>query len=213
MARTEIVKLAVAAGGALSAIVIALGCHWPGSATSTVCAAAAAPKPVSPGPSQPAAQATSAPVPVAWDDSAKGIKLKYPGNWRPKRTPDFELMILPADATGDDRRITVDVPDLPPHLPFMIQMSRVEHDYVADLKKEHSDLQVKESKEVALPESKARLLRSVWRQNGAAYDDVALLIIHASAVFIVDARTGDAQLSSTRAAFDSMRDSIVWTKH
>lgn len=162
---------------------------------------------------QPAAASTSAPSTVLWDKSAKGIKLKYPADWQPKKNPDYELMLLPAGASKDDRRITVDIPDLPPHLPFMIQMGRVEHDYIQDLKKDHPDLQVQDSVGVKMPESNAKLVRSQWHQNGTVYHDVALLIIHASAVFIVDAQSGEAELPSTRSTFDSMTKSIIWTKH
>jgi hypothetical protein len=122
-------------------------------------------------------------------------------------------MLVPARAAGEDRRITMDVPDLPPHLPFMIQMSRIEHDYLQDLKKEHPDLQVKDSAEAKVPESTARLVRSVWHQDGTAFEDVVLLMIHASGVYILDARTAEAQLGPTRVAFDSIRNSIVWARH
>lgn len=157
----------------------------------------------------------SAPATVTWADSGKRVKLAYPADWKSKKDPDYELMLVPAATSGpgDDRRITMDVPDLPPHLPFMIQMSRVEHDYVQDLKKEHPDLQVKESSSIKFPESTAKLVWSEWHQSGSAHDDVALLIIHASGVYILDARAPDAQLTPTRAAFDSIRASIVWTKH
>lgn len=162
---------------------------------------------------QPAAAATSAPSSVLWDNSAKGIKLKYPADWQSKKNPDYELMLLPAGASKEDRRITVDIPDLPPHLPFMIQMGRVEHDYVQDLKKDHPDLQVQDSVKVNLPDSTAKLVRSLWHQNGTTYHDMALLVIHASAVYILDAETNEGQLAATSGAFDSIRASIQWTKH
>ena len=192
--------------GGLSAA-LAAGCHGHDGQRPPVPASHAVEAPA-----EPAAASTSAPSAVLWDRSAKGIKLKYPGDWQPKKNPDYELMLLPAGASKDDRRITVDIPDLPPHLPFMIQMSRVEHDYLQDLKKDHPDLHVQDSVVAKLPESTAKLVRSQWHQNGTVYHDVALLIIHASAVFIMDAQSSDADLAATRPAFDSMRESIVWTR-
>lgn len=162
---------------------------------------------------QRAAPATSAPALVLWDNSAKGIKLKYPSDWQARKSPDYELMLLPPGASKDDRRITVDIPDLPPHLPFMIQMGRIEHDYVQDLKKDHPDLQVQDSVGASVPESNAKLVRSHWHQNGTIYHDTVLLIIHASAVYILDAQSKEADLPPTRTAFDAIRGSIVWTKH
>jgi hypothetical protein len=154
---------------------------------------------------------TSAPTSVEWDRSAKGVKIKYPADWKPKRSPDYELMLLHAGATKEDR-ITVDIPDLPPHLPFMIRMSRIEHDYFEDLKKEHPDLQQKKASDISLPDAQARLVESTWHANKQAYDDVVLLVIHASNVYIFDAQADDADLTATRAAFDSIKASIQWTK-
>lgn len=162
---------------------------------------------------QPIPLAASAPSSVLWDNSPKGIKLRYPADWQPRKNPDYELMLLPPGASKDDRRITVDIPDLPPHLPFMIQMGRVEHDYVQDLKKDHPDLQVQDSVGANVPDSNAKLIRSYWHQNGTTYHDTVLLIIHASAVYILDAQCDEADLNATRSAFDSIRGSIVWTKH
>lgn len=188
---------------------LAGGCHGhDGEATSASQAAAAPCAPAA----QLAAASTSAPASVLWDNSAKGIKLTYPADWQPKKNPDYELMLLPAGATKEDRRITIDIPDLPPHLPFMIQMGRVEHDYMQDLKKDHPDLQVRESTAVKLPDTVARLVRSSWHQNGTTYHDSALLMIHASAVYIVDAQTEERQVAATSGAFDSVRGSIRWTK-
>lgn len=154
----------------------------------------------------------SAPGEVLWDNSAKGVKLKYPADWQPRKNPDYELMLLPAGAAGTDRRLTMDIPDLPPHLPFMIQMSRVEHDYVQDLKKEHPELRSRDAADVKLPDCTARLVRSSWREGKTEYEDVALLIIHASAVYILDARSDESHLPPTRAAFDSIQSSIQWTR-
>lgn len=157
-------------------------------------------------------QPASGPASVIWDDRSKGVKLRYPADWRPRKNPDYELMLLPAGTSQSGRRITLDVPDLPPHLPFMIQMKRIEHDYLEDLKKEHPDLHVEESREIKLPDAIAKLVRSSWRRDKVAYDDVALLMIHASAVYILDAQTDDPKLATTRAAFDSIESSIEWMK-
>jgi hypothetical protein len=202
-------RLFILACGVLAIAMLAVGCHWHEEPT-----ARPEPSTESAPPSGPAEPASApAPAPVQWSDAHKNVKLTYPADWKPKKNPDYELMLIPAGAAGTDRRITMDVPDLPPHLPFMIQMSRVEHDYLQDLKKEHPDLQVKSSAEAKVPEATARLVQSVWHQGGVAYDDVVLLMIHASGVYILDIHTPDAQLAPTRAVFDSIRNSLVWAKH
>ena len=113
---------------------------------------------------------------------------------------------------GDEPRITLDVPDLPPHLPFMIQMSRIEHDYMDDLKKNHTDLKVDENSDASSRQAISKLIRSHWMQEKTQHDDVALLMIHASGVYILDLRTADPQLNTARGTFDSIRQSIQWLK-
>ena len=140
------------------------------------------------------------------------MRLKYPSDWRAKKNPDYELMLLPPASNSDDRRITMDIPDLPPHLPWMIQMNRIEHDYLQDLRKKHPDLKEESAVDAHVSNSKSRLVRSSWHQNGKAYADVALLIIHSDGVYILDAQTDAEQLQPTRAAFDLIESSLQWTK-
>jgi len=143
---------------------------------------------------------------------AKGIRFSLPADWAPKKNPDFELMLLPAGSRSDEPRITLDVPELPPHLPWMIQMNRIEHDYVADLKKAHADLKVDDASDVKIPNTVARLVRTTWHEKDQPHDDVALLMIHANAVYILDARAEQAQIEKARAAFEGIRASMKWTK-
>jgi hypothetical protein len=153
---------------------------------------------------------TSAPSSVTWEK--KGVKLGYPSTWHPKQSPDFELMLLPEGSTTGDRTITFDIPDLPPHLPFMIQMGQVQKEYLADLKKAHPDLHIDEASDANVPGATAKLVRSTWHRDKQAFHDVVLLIIHSSGVYILDAQGDDAHQPDTRAAFDSIRASLQWVK-
>lgn len=173
------------------------------------------------GPASPVALSESSQAPaktVDWGE--RGVRLSYPSDWRPRKSADYELLLLPStrpnssrsDAAGTDRRITMDIPDLPPHLPWMIQMGRIEHDYVEDLRKQHPDLKVDEASDANLPNSKSRLVRLSWRQNEMAYHDVALLIIHADGVYILDAQSDGDHYPATRRAFDLIRSSLRWTR-
>jgi hypothetical protein len=161
----------------------------------------------------PFAAAETKPSSHVWE--ARGVRVTCPPGWQEKKDPDFELFLVPPGAgqsSGDDARITFDVPDLPPHMPWMIQMSRVEHDYEADLKKAHPDVKFDTATDIKLPNTVARLVQSSWHQNGIVHEDTALLMIHASGVYILDAQAGGKQLPPTRAAFESMRASLQWTK-
>lgn len=171
----------------------------------------AAPSPASA--TQPTTAPATAQASVTWSLAGKGIaKLQYPADWQAKKNPDYELMLVPAGARSDERRITLDVPDLPPHLPFMLPMGRIQHDYLDDLKKAHPGLKTDAAVDGNMPDSKSQLVRSSWTQGGQEYDDVALLIIHSSAVYILDAQTDQPHLADTRAEFDAIRASLQWTR-
>jgi hypothetical protein len=157
--------------------------------------------------------AASQPTASVWEKSSKGVRLAYPAGWLPKKNPDYELMLIPSGATADDPRITFDIPDLPPHMPWMIQMSRIERDYLADLKKTHPDLKLEDAADTHIPNATARLVRSTWHEGSIGHEDVVLLMIHASAVYILDARADAQHLSQTRASFDSIESSLQWTKY
>lgn len=183
-----------------------VGCHGHDESTTS----AAIPQ----HPSEAVETGTAAPASrtelVEWENSAKGVRLSYPSTWKRVKNPDYELTLRPEGATNDDRRITMDIPDLPPHLPWMIQMSRVEHDYLDDLKKQHSDLSVAETKDGKIPNATSRLVVSLWHQGKTQHDDVVLLMIHASAVYILDAQTDEEHLPQTRQVFDSIESSLKW---
>ena len=94
----------------------------------------------------------------------------------------------------------------------MIRMGSVRQGYVDDLKKAHADLNILAETDVKVPDSQARLVRSNWHEAGRVEDDVALLIIHAGQVYILDARTDEQHLPETRAAFDAIQSSLQWAK-
>ena len=60
-----------------------------------------------------------------------GIALALPAGWTARASRDYVLELEPAGALGAGRReISVDVPDLPPHIPGLIPMGLVKNGYV-----------------------------------------------------------------------------------
>ena len=155
---------------------------------------------------------TSRPSDQKYENRPKGIRLTYPGDWHAVKDPDYELMILPNGAANDPRHISLDVPDLPPHFPFMLQMDRIAHDYVQDLRKKHPDLKVAGESDEKLPGCVARLVHTQWHQEKQAFDDVVLVIIHANSVYLLNLQSDAPHLPATRATFDSVENSIRWTQ-
>ena len=106
-------------------------------------------------------------VPAAtWIREADGIRLAYPGDWH-DGAEGLHAAALPSrvDRTADSSRarragkIDVDVPSLPPHLPGMITLDRVDSGYVDDQKDRFADLKVIEKTDQSVPATKARRAR------------------------------------------------------
>jgi hypothetical protein len=164
---------------------------------------------------QPAALAAP---PLVFEDRDHGIRMEYPGDWRPIANTDYVLRVMPAAGEpGDTAELTLDVPDLPPHVPGMIPLALVEKGYLDDLKKGHPGLTVLERSEQAVPGARARLVRASWPTTGAAaggkaWAENALVMVHGDHVYILRL-TGPADaVEAHRPVFDEAARSIRWVK-
>ena len=170
----------------------------------------AATDPVSPPPAP-----STTPAVRTFESTAKKVRLTYPAAWTARPSKDYVLVAAPP---GDDggpaagRSISLDVPDLPPHIPGFIPMGRVEKGYVEDLKEQWPGLRVEESTSQAVAGTQARRVRSTWQAGGRARVELALILVHADRVYILRA-DGDAEvLDELRHVFDGVAGSIEWVK-
>jgi hypothetical protein len=161
-----------------------------------------------------AAPASGAPstAPALVDYQDKGVHFQYPNNWKPKTDKDYELHLVPA--AGDaSRNVTFDIPDLPPHFSWMIQLSRIESGYVGDLKNKHPDLHVDSAADQAVNGgAKARLVQSSWKADGTTHTDIGLLMMRNDQVYILTCDADAKDLAATRADFDKIMASLRWDK-
>ena len=178
------------------------------------------------GPSETKNNPATSPTPVAYDGSKEGFRLSYPPDWKPKKSDDFTLLLLPAQAPDSKAKDTdlagskmsVDVPDLPPHLPGMITLTPMEWNFVADQKKRFADVKVTEKTDLKIPKTSARRLvlaghaKNADGSAGAPYTVVTLLEIHADRVYLVSAEAKTDDYPAVRAAFDQVVASMTWTK-
>src|SRR5438552_659890 len=84
---------------------------------------------------QPATQAVLRPATTrsaggTYANVKAGIRLDYPAAWAPRPSNDFELLLTPAREAVGERSISLDIPDLPPHVPGMIPMALVKKGYL-----------------------------------------------------------------------------------
>ena len=124
------------------------------------------------------------------------------------------MLLVPsgtAASSDNERTISLDVPDLPPHLPGMIPMRLVKSGYLDDLKKNNGAIQTREE---AYPVAgvEGRLLVSHWEKDGKSRADIALVLIHSDRVYILGATTDAAGEPAIRAVFDGIAKSMQWIK-
>lgn len=162
-----------------------------------------------------AVTSSTAPTIRTFESTAKKIRLSYPANWTARPSKDYVLVAAPPDGDASPsagRSISLDVPDLPPHIPGLIPMGRVEKGYVDDLKEQWPGLRVEESTSQPVAGTQARRVRSTWQTGGRARVELALIMIHADRVYIVRAN-GDADTQDeVRQVFDTVVGSIEWVK-
>ena len=151
--------------------------------------------------------------PVSYSSKKFGIQVQYPTGWVARANKDYEAFLVPAalDAKAEPTaNISLDIPELPLHIPGMIPMGLTKDGYLDDLKKEFGTITTVE-KDHSLPASTAKMLTSTWQKDGKTFRDKALVIIHNDHVYILRARSeGDEK--AIEAAFDQMVGTLQWIK-
>jgi hypothetical protein len=151
--------------------------------------------------------------PVAFVSTAKRVGLEYPPNWKPIPSSDYLLLLVPVGgSSSNERSISLDIPDLPLHVPGMIPLGSVVNGYIDDLKKQHAGLRVEESMSCAMPGTKCRRVRSTWTANGRQFVEQAQLMVHGDGVYILRADDDAATFPDTFHVYSQVADSLHFTK-
>jgi hypothetical protein len=153
---------------------------------------------------------------TAFESKSGGFRTSYPATWSPQPRKDFVLELVPgaSDEKKSPATVSVDVPDLPPHLPGMIRMSLIESHFVDHLKQRFGDVKVEDRKDATLvPQAQERLLTLTWRaSDGQQYKQEALLMIHSSRVYIIRGTAPAEDFARADAAFQEVAHSWQWSK-
>ena len=154
---------------------------------------------------------STSPAEQSFESKEAGIRLHYPGDWMAKASKDDVLLLVPRDGTAG-RTITLDLPKIPMHLPGAMTLPLIQNGFVDDQRKHHPGLKVEETKDQTIAKSKAKFVRSTWKESGKDFVDAALLIVHGERVYILSLDSDEQGYESTRAALDKIAGSIEWTK-
>jgi hypothetical protein len=163
----------------------------------------------------PVVAAPATTTPAVFARPTLGIQLAYPAGWGAGPSTEYELLLRPA-RSGDasDTCISLDVPDLPFHLPGMIPIGAVRSGYLDDLRKQAPSLATEDLTPPDVGASSSRFVRSRWMTGGGgeAMEETALLMVRGDRVYILRARSDAGHSAETRAAFDGVVRSVRWIK-
>lgn len=143
-----------------------------------------------------------------------GVELTQPAGWVTRTSKDYVLLLQPTSANGSDApAISLDVPDLPFHIPGMIPIGAVRSGYLDDLRKQVGQMTVEDLPVPEVGGATARMVRSTWHPApDQTVRETALLMVHADRVYILRGRADDAHEGATRAGFDEIVRSMRWVK-
>lgn len=163
-----------------------------------------------PDPRQPATAGSAARA--TFVEPSTGVRVEYPADWERRPSADYVLLIVPPNGDPNNAQVSLDVPDLPAHIPGWIPIGMVRNGYADDLRKAHPGARVQDLPPPAVAGAKTRLVRSEWTEGSTARQETALLIVRGDHVYIVRGTSGPDQADAVRAAFDQVVRSIAWTR-
>lgn len=171
------------------------GCH---SSRSSPLPAAAPPKPHATAANGHAQNAKT----KTFTDSPAGISFDYPANWS---KGNDKTAVFKADSPDHAASLSLNVPNLPFHLPGMITSSEVADGYIKDMKKRLGGAKVEQNEKVSIPKGSARRVKITGSKSGKASTDRAVLIVHADKVYIL---SSDASGSGDKPAADALNGAV-----
>jgi hypothetical protein len=153
----------------------------------------------------------TAPVEQTFESKNAGVRLHYPSAWIAKAGKDDVMLLVPRDGAAG-RSITLDLPKIPMHLPGAMTLPLIQNGYVDDQRKHHPGLKVEEAKDQMIARSRAKFVRSTWKESGKDFTDATLLIVHDERVYILSLDCDDQSYQPDRKVLDDVAGSIEWLR-
>ena len=167
----------------------------------------------------PATQPSEAPKAERADADDKGgtfkydpaaVEISWPAGWKRGTVSNYEWAIVPSKDAGQDQSVSMDIPDLPPHIPGMIPVSRVCSSYVKHLGEKNGKVDKQDLTPPSIPDASMKMVRCSWSKDGKGWQETGLLIVHADHVYIFRASSDTEHEKATRETFDKVVQSLKW---
>ena len=197
---------------ALAALAAAVGCQ-PAPQPAATAGSNTLSAPSQPATTPPAAATQPSAVSHTFDDATTGIRFSYPANWAAQPTTGTTKLHAVASPADGSAVLTLDVPQLPPHIPGLIPVGLVASGYVDDVKKRWPDATGPAPAEVQVIDAQARRVAlSGHDAAGHAGTDDAVLIVHGDRVYVLAVEAEPAGRPAATAALDEVVKSIQWSR-
>ena len=189
------------------ALLAAVGCHSTPPPAAPPLAAAS---------SHPASTGAAVAPPQVFDDATDGIRFTYPGGWTAEPTPSgstrLQTVARPGAVDGGSATLSLDVPQLPAHIPGFLPIGLIAGGYVDDVRKRLPDA-TGTPREVTVPGATARRVTSAGHDAaGRSTTDDAVLLVHDDRVYILAVDADPAARPAATAALDAAVASLHWTR-
>ena len=142
------------------------------------------------------------------------FRIAYSADWKPEDNKDYVFSLVPADAKPGEpeRRVSIDVPSLPPHLPGMITVSRVKDGYIKKQQKKLAECKLLEDIAVSVPQAKAQRVIVTGKLNNQPRTLAAVLMLHNDRVYIIRVDSDNEHYPQSKAVWDQVVSSLQWTR-
>lgn len=138
------------------------------------------------------------------------VEFEYPATWHPQKDVTVMTLVPDGQKKGGHTALAVDMPDLPPHIPYLIPIGLVDAGFVNSLKSRYQDGTIDENVEKPFPDSAAREVRASGKMGDEEVKVLTMLIVHGDHVYLIESVSDLAHLAATEAAYDAIVGSWKW---
>jgi len=160
----------------------------------------------------PTAPATTNPSRTPFADEKTGLRLSLPSDWVKHQATGLIWQIAPPGTDPATGNLSLDIPELPAHIPGLIPIGMVKNGYVDDLRKAHPTLVLEEPPARPVKGAVSRLVRAYWDDISGRRFETALLMVHGDHVLILRAAGDAARRVDMEAALADAIATITWMK-
>jgi len=147
---------------------------------------------------------------VQYENRTANIRFSYPASWHPVKGDATVTLVPVEESSVRDHWLTVDDPDLPPHIPGFIPLGAVEAGFVNDLRKRYKDLHETSSAACELDGASARRIVANGTGKTGAVSVNAIVCVRGDSVYVIDAESDATGEKIVRQAFDQVFASFRW---